>query len=64
MGYSAEYQRIRAGDYLHDDARGAVNVKTDAGNTITSLRREIETLQAEIEREKQRRSPSDASQRS
>lgn len=60
---SADYQRIRSGDYRHDEARGAVNVKTDAGNTVTSLRREIEALQAEIEREKQRRPSSNSSQR-
>ncbi|WP_159788431.1 M48 family metallopeptidase [Sodalinema gerasimenkoae] len=58
---SADYQRIRAGDYRHDETRGAVNVKTDAGNTVSSLRREIEALQAEIERERQQRSPSDFS---
>ncbi|KPQ39171.1 MAG: M48 family Zn-dependent protease with chaperone function [Phormidium sp. OSCR] len=57
-GQSADYQRIRSGDYRHDDARGAVNVRTDDGQTVTSLRQQIEALQAEIEREKQRRSSS------
>lgn len=58
-GQSADYQRIRSGNYRHDDARGAVNVRTDDGNTVSSLRQQIEALQAEIERERQRRSPSE-----
>ncbi len=57
-GQSADYQRIRSGDYRHDDTRGAVNVRTEDGNTVSSLRQQIEALQAEIEREKQRRSSS------
>ncbi|MDC0832543.1 M48 family metallopeptidase [Geitlerinema sp. CS-897] len=52
---SSEYCQIRAGNYQRDDARGAVDVDPTPENQAASLRRQIEELQREIEREKAKR---------
>ncbi|OAB56289.1 peptidase M48 [Leptolyngbya valderiana BDU 20041] len=52
---SSEYRQIRAGNYQRDDARGAVDVDPTPENQAASLRRQIEELQREIEREKAKR---------
>lgn len=52
---SSEYQQIRAGNYRRDDARGAVDVDPTPESQAESLRRQIEELQREIEREKAKR---------
>jgi Zn-dependent protease with chaperone function len=58
---SDDYYRIKAGNYRRETTRGAVNVTpNDRPNSTDSLRRQIEELRQEIEREKARRSRSDS----
>ena len=46
---SQEYRRIRQGDYPRSGAEGAVNVPTATTSDVDELRRQIETLQDEID---------------
>ncbi len=58
---SAEYRRIRAGDYAQASAEGAVNTEARPASEADALRRQIEELQREIARRRsQDNSPDDA----
>lgn len=55
---SEEYAQIRAGNYRRSSREGSVDVEVDPGAssgdaTINALRRELETLQAELDRLRQ-----------
>jgi Zn-dependent protease with chaperone function len=53
---SDEYQQIRQGNYVHEEAKGAVNVSSQSSEAeADNLRAEIERLQQEIERIKSRK---------
>jgi len=55
---SAEYRRIRAGDYAQAAAAGAVETEARPASEADALRQQIEELQREIERQRRSQSSS------
>lgn len=54
---SDEYRQIKLGNYTKNEAEGAVNVSpTESSEDVETLRKQIEELQAEINRVKQEKS--------
>ena len=53
---SAEYRQIRTGNYQREGEDGSIDVATAKAEQAESLRRQIEELQQEIDRAKQRKS--------
>ncbi|MBE9041591.1 peptidase M48, partial [Oscillatoriales cyanobacterium LEGE 11467] len=55
---SAEYRQIRTGNYQREGDGGSVEVSAAQAEQAESLRRQIDQLQQEIDRAKQRKSSS------